>query len=238
MTEKLYISNSYLRSCDSKVKFVSGEQAVFERTVFHPLSGGVANDLGTVMHSGSFYRVIDVIEDKSTNDIIHTFETPPTFKQGDTVKMELDWRRRYKLMKLHTAAHILSSVMYKKYGALITGGHIDVDLAKDDFNIEKSDRTIFEKAIEEVNDIASKAIEVKIYYLPRDEALKIPGIVKLANKAPPSLKELRIVEIPEVDIQADGGPHVGNTSEIGKVVFLKVENKGKDRKRVYYKIAE
>lgn len=238
MTERLYIFDSYLKSCDSKVKFVNGEKVVFERTIFHPLSGGVANDLGTVTHSGIAQGIVDVTEDKNTGDIIHTLEAKPSFMQGDVVTMELDWNRRYTLMKLHTAAHILSSIMYKKYGALITGGHINVDLAKDDFSIEKSDRTIFEEAISELNDIASKAIDVKIYYMPREEALKIPGMVKLAEKAPPALSELRIVEIPGVDVQADGGPHVRNTSEIGKVVLVKVENKGKDRKRVYYKIAE
>ncbi|MBO3804106.1 MAG: alanyl-tRNA editing protein [Candidatus Brockarchaeota archaeon] len=230
--------DSYLRSCDSKVKLVNGEKVVLDRTVFHPLSGGVANDLGTIAHSGTEYNVVDVSEDRSTGDIVHALSTTPSFKEGDLVTVELDWERRYALMKLHTAAHVLSSIMYKKYGALITGGHVDPDMAKDDFSIEKSDRTIFEKAIEEVNEAASKAVEVKIYTMARDEALKIPGIVKLADKAPPEVRELRIVEIPGIDVQADGGPHVRNTSEIGKVALVRVENKGRNRKRVYYKIAE
>ncbi|MEM3509305.1 MAG: alanyl-tRNA editing protein, partial [Nitrososphaerota archaeon] len=148
----------------------------------------------------------------------------------------IDWNRRYKLMRLHTAAHIISSIMYKDYGALITGGHIDENYAKDDFSLEKFDKKIFEEAIRKANEIVKKAIEVKIYFLKREEALKIPGIIKLAEKMPPEVEKLRIVEIPEVDIQADGGPHVKNTKEIGEIILLKIENKGKNKKRIYYNV--
>jgi misacylated tRNA(Ala) deacylase len=238
MTEKLFMKDSYLRTCEATVQKVEGNEVILDRTIFHPLSGGVSNDVGKIAHLDQEYEVVEVREDKESEDIIHVLSKKPEFSVGNIVICELDWNRRYKLMKLHTAAHILSAIMYNKYNALITGGHIEPEEAKDDYSIEKADKSLFEEAIREVNEISSKAIEVKVYFLPREEALKIRGIVKLAERAPPNLEELRIVEIPGVDIQADGGPHVKNTSEIGRIVLLKVENKGKNRKRVYYKLQE
>jgi len=235
---KLYMDDSYLKRCDTKVRGIQGDLVTFESTVLHPLSGGVANDLGNVSCHGTSYDVIDVGEDKVTGDVIHALSKTPSFKIGDAAEIALDWERRYALMKLHTAAHILSSIMYGKYGALVTGGHIEPDVAKDDFNIERADKQLFEGVIDEVNAVASKTIEVKVYYLPRDRALEIPGIIKLADRLPPESGELRIVEIVGRDIQADGGPHVRDTSEIGNVVLLRVENKGKNRKRVYYRIKD
>jgi misacylated tRNA(Ala) deacylase len=230
------MQDSYLKSCDSQVKTIRGNQVSFDRTVFHPLSGGVANDLGKILHFSKRYDVIDIREDKDTDDVTHALSETPPFKEGEVVTMELDWDRRYMLMRLHTAAHILSSIMYGKYGAMVTGGHIEPSGAKDDFNVERADRAIFEDAIDEANIAVSRGVDVKVYYLPREEAIRIPGIVKLADRMPPQLMELRIVEITGIDIQADGGPHVRNTSEIGKIELTKVENKGKNRKRLYYEV--
>jgi misacylated tRNA(Ala) deacylase len=239
LTHKLYMDDSYLKRCSTEVKSIDNDRVTLERTILHPHSGGVANDLGTVFgpYDKGSYDVINVLEDRSNGDVIHILSSSPSFRVGDIVEITLDWDRRYKLMKLHTAAHILSSVMYRSYGALITGGQIDPDVAKDDYNLERADRTIYEGALDEVNAIISRAIEVKIYYLSREKALAIPGIVKLVDRMPPEGNELRIVEIPGIDIQADGGPHVRNTSEIGNIELLKVENKGKNRKRIYYKMS-
>jgi misacylated tRNA(Ala) deacylase len=126
--------------------------------------------------------------------------------------------------------------MYEKYKAFITGGSISYEYAYDDYSLDIMDKNIFYDVVEEANKIVKRGIEVKIYWLPREEALKIPGIVKLAHKMPPDLKYLRIVEIPGIDIQADGGPHVKNTKEIGEIIVLKIVNKGKRRKRLYYTV--
>ena len=139
-------------------------------------------------------------------------------------------------MRHHTAAHILAAVMYKEYGALITGGNVSSDRAYNDYSLEVMDKSVFEDAVSRANEIVREALPVKIYWLPRDEALKIPGVVKLASRMPPEVRELRIVEIPGVDLQADGGPHVRNTSEIGEIVLLKAVNKGRRRKRLYYTV--
>ncbi|MCS7103360.1 MAG: alanyl-tRNA editing protein AlaXM [Candidatus Korarchaeum sp.] len=235
MTELVYQTDSYLTEFESEVVKVRGNRVYLERTAFHPLSGGVADDRGYLEFKGRMYEVVSVEEDP---DVAHVLSSEPEFREGDLVKGLIDWERRYKLMRLHTADHMLAAVLYRSRGALVTGGHIEPEYAKSDFSLERGERSVFEEAIEEVNQIASKGLEVKIYFLPREEALKIPGVIKLADRMPPNVRVLRIVEIPGVDVQADGGPHVRNTREIGKVKLLRVENKGKGKKRVYFTLEE
>ena len=165
-------------------------------------------------------------------------EAEPTgLNQGDAVKGVIDWDRRYCLMRLHTAAHLIATVMYRDYSALITGGQVDVDQAKLDFNLPRTDREVFEDAVRKANEDAAKRVELKIYFLSQEEALKVPGVVKLAERMPPEERELRIVEIPGIDLQADGGPHVRNTGEIGEIQLLRIENKGKNQRRLYFRTA-
>lgn len=236
-TELLYQRDSYVKEFEARVVEVLGNAVILDRTAFHPRSGGVANDTGYLEYGGTRYRVSDVYIDRVRNVVVHVVE-------GDTLGLEpglvvrgfIDWDRRYRLLRLHTAAHILAAVMYRDYGALITGGNIRPEYAYDDYSLEKFDKRIFEDAVAKANEVVRRGIEVKIYWLKREEALRIPGIVKLASRAPPNAEFLRIVEIPGVDIQADGGPHVRNTSEIGEIVFLRAENRGRKRKRLYYTV--
>jgi len=233
MAELIYQADCYVTDFEARVTRVEGNKLFLDRTAFHPTSGGVANDTGFIESSSGRWNVIDVIEER---DVAHLLDSKPDLSVGDIVRGHIDWDRRYRLMRLHTADHILTAILYREKGALVTGGHIDPEYAKSDFSLERGEREVFEEAIKKVNEIASSGIEVKIYFLPREEAMKIPGIVKLAAKMPPTLEKLRIVEIPGIDIQADGGPHVRNTREIGEVKLLKVENKGKGKKRVYFTV--
>ena len=137
-------------------------------------------------------------------------------------------------MRMHTAAHVLGSMMFNELGAKITGNQLEVDKTRFDFNLEEFDRVKFDAAVAKANEALSRAVELKTYSLPREEAMKIPGVVKLAGALPPSISELRIVEIPGVDIQADGGTHVRNLSEAGRIEILKLENKGKENRRIYF----
>jgi misacylated tRNA(Ala) deacylase len=237
LTELLFQKDSYLKEFNAKLLSIQESNIVLDRTAFHPLTGGVDCDLGSISTMSETYRIVKVTEDKVTGNVLHNIEEVPKIKIGDNVTGSIDWARRYKLMKLHTAAHILSSILFKKYGAYVTGGHIDAEHAKDDFNLESSDKSVFDEAVRETNEVISRGAEVKIYFLSREEALKIPGIIKLAQRAPPNINTLRIVEIQDVDIQADGGPHVANIKEISGITIEKVENKGKGRKRVYYKLS-
>jgi len=233
MAELIYQADCYVTDFEARVTRVEGNKLFLDRTAFHPTSGGVANDTGFIESSSGRWNVIDVIEE---GDVAHLLDSKPDLSVGDIVRGHIDWDRRYRLMRLHTADHILTAILYREKGALVTGGHIDPEYAKSDFSLERGEREVFEEAIKKVNEIASSGIEVKIYFLPREEAMKIPGIVKLAAKMPPTLEKLRVVEIPGIDIQADGGPHVRNTREIGEVKLLKVENKGKGKKRVYFTV--
>ncbi|MCX8184798.1 MAG: alanyl-tRNA editing protein AlaXM [Sulfolobales archaeon] len=234
-TELLYLNNSYLKEFEAVVVDVVGNYVTLDRTAFHPTAGGVDKDLGLLVREDVVYEVIDVVME--AGDVVkHVVRSASGLSPGAVVRGVIDWNRRYRLMRLHTASHILSAIMYRDFNALITGGHIYPEYARDDFDFERFEREVFEEAFQKVNDVVKQGLEVKIYWLPRDEALRIPGITKLAQKALPQVPHLRIVEIPGIDIQADGGPHIRNTSEIGFVRLMKVENRGKKRKRVYYTI--
>jgi len=236
-TKPLFLYDSYLKEFEACVQQITGNLIVFDQTAFHPLTGGVACDTGYLTKGNVKHTVVKVEINKETKEITHTLEGQAVdLKQGDLVKGILDWDRRYKLMRLHTAAHLIATIMYRDYNALITGGQVDFEYAKLDFNLPRTDREIFEAAVQKANGEAGKGVELKIYFLARDEALKMPGVVKLAEKMPPEEKELRIVEIPGIDLQADGGPHVKNTNEIGEIRLLKIENKGKNQRRVYFDV--
>ncbi|MEM7817728.1 MAG: alanyl-tRNA editing protein, partial [Candidatus Aenigmatarchaeota archaeon] len=155
-------------------------------------------------------------------------------KADDVVCGKLDWERRYRLMRMHTTAHLLSALLYKRSGVLITGNQLGTDRSRMDFSLENFDRSMFAAICSEANELVSKGVPVKIYFLPRDEALKIEGVVKLAGALPPNIETLRIVEIVGVDMQADGGPHVANLKELGSIEIVKMENKGKANRRVYF----
>ncbi len=236
MARLVYQWDSYVREYWARVVRVNGNRVFLDETIFHPRSGGVDHDTGYIVAGDDRYRVVNVYFDREFGDVVHELDRSPSFSPGDKVLLVLDWDRRYKLMRLHTAAHILSGLMYSMYGALITGGNISVDKAYEDYGLEVFDKNIFIDLVEKANEVISKDLEVKIYWLPREEALRIPGLVKLAGRSPPNVEKLRIVEIPGVDIQADGGPHVRRTGEVGRIEIIDIVNKGKKRKRIYYTV--
>lgn len=207
---------------------MEGSAVVLDQTLFYPRGGGVACDFGTL--NGSRVQETTKADDK----ILHALEFPGSFKIGDEVKGELDWERRHRLMRMHTAGHLLSSILYSKANCRITGNQIDVDRSRMDFNLESFDRAQIEGYVAEANEVIRKDAPVKTYFLKREEALKLPDMVKLAEAAPPAEDQLRIVEIEGVDRQADGGLHVSHLREIGQIQLLKLENKGKTNRRLYY----
>jgi len=233
--QALYMEDSYLKEFEADVVSVKdGKFVVLDKTAFYPNSGGQPHDTGMMTaEDGAQYNV--VFTGKFSGQISHEVDKEG-LKQGDKVKCALDWDRRYKLMRMHTAAHLLCSFFHKKAGALITGNQLNIEKSRIDFSLDDFDREKINEYVRDANDVVQKGVEVKTYTLPREEAMKIPDVVKLANALPPSIKELRIVEIEGVDTQADGGTHVKNTSEIGTISLLKAENKGKNNRRIYYKV--
>ncbi|RIB35444.1 MAG: alanyl-tRNA editing protein AlaX [Candidatus Nanoclepta minutus] len=233
MTKYLYWYDSYIKEFEARVVRVEGNRVVLDQTIFHPRTGGVDCDTGKLIFNDEEYFVKEVIKDGE--EALHVLDREPKFREGDVVKGMIDWDRRYRLMKLHTAAHILSAVLYNRYNILITGGEITPEYARDDYSLSSDNwRNILEEAVIETNKIIERGVPVKVYFLSREEAMKIPGIVKLMEKSPPNVREWRIVEIEGIDLQADGGPHVSNTREIGGIKVLKLENRGKNNKRIYY----
>lgn len=230
MTRKLFWEDTYAREFDAEVELVDGNRVVLDQTAFNPRGGGLVSDTGKL----NGMKVIEAT--KEGDNVYHMLEAPPELRVGDKVHGVLDWDRRYRIMRMHTTAHILSAVVNGETGALITGNQISPDESRVDFNLENFDKEKMSYFIDKVNEAAARALEVKTYFMKREEALATPGFVKLAKAMPPSLEMLRIVQIGDVDTQADGGVHVKNTSEIGRVVGLKTENKGKSNRRMYFTI--
>ncbi len=233
MTDLICLKDSYMKEMQVSVSKVEGNKVEFDKTIFYPTGGGQPTDLGVVKRGSIVFNVINV---KKENGCVWHEINPPGLAVGDVVVQEIDWVRRYKLMRMHTAAHVLGAVMFEK-NVLVTGNQLGVDQTRFDFNCETGlERELFDSAIKEVNEKLALNVDVRVSEMPREQALAIPGMVKLADKLPPSLSILRIVEIPGLDVQADGGTHVRNTREVGKIKLEKIENKGSKNKRIYFSL--
>lgn len=230
MTVRIYWEDMYAREFDATVLRSEGKAVVLDRTAFNPRGGGLVSDTGEI----AGVRVIEVV--KEGDEIVHMVEDGPAIRQGSVVHAQLDWGRRYRIMRMHTAAHILSAVVNRETGALITGNQVAPDESRVDFDLGEFDRDKLSYYVEKVNEVVKRGLEVKAFFMKREEALRIPGLVKLASAAPPALDMLRIVQIGDVDTQADGGVHVRNTKEIEGVIALRVENKGRNNKRIYFTV--
>jgi misacylated tRNA(Ala) deacylase len=134
-TKQLYLYDSYRKEFEAKILTVAGNQVVLNQTAFHPLTGGVAHDTGYMAKGDIQHRVLRVDINRETKEIIHVLDDASGLSSGDTVKGVLDWERRHRLMRLHTAAHLIAAIMYRNYNALITGGQVDCEQAKLDFNL-------------------------------------------------------------------------------------------------------
>jgi misacylated tRNA(Ala) deacylase len=234
MTVALYLEDSYLRECDATVRSVTeGKYVVLDRTVFYPKGGGQPWDTGRVTRGSDVFNVVYV--GKFSGEVSHEV-AQLGLNVGDRVHCVIDWERRYKLMRSHTAAHVFASLLCEGTGALVTGNQLDVDQTRFDFSLENFSREILEKYVADANSLFKQDIPVRWYELPREEALKIKGVVRMAEAFPPDIPSLRIVEVVGVDRQADGGTHVRNLREVGQIEFLKAENKGKFNRRVYFRL--
>ncbi len=268
MKSALYLIDSYLQEFDAEVVSVAdapqgnnnnnNKFVVLNQTCFYPNSGGQLNDVGTLtrISDGKVFNVVFTAkthsEDPNDVKISHEVNNPANDSEseqcilnvGDKVHGKIDWQRRNALQRYHTASHVLSTVINNETGALITGNQLETDKAKIDFSLKDFDREKMAEYVKKANEIIDKNLAVKTYFLPREEAMKIPGIVKLAAALPPAVDELRIVQIGQYDssgnrpfdIQADGGTHVKMLSEIGHLELIKLDNKGAERRRIYFKL--
>lgn len=235
MTELLYMDDSYIKEFEAKVIKVTEEGIVLDKTAFYPQGGGQPTDTGKIIKDNNEFDVEKV--KKVDADIVHFLKNDDwkeSIKEGDVVKGMINWERRHILMRMHTAAHVISAVFNKKAGALITGNQLDIDKSRFDFNLEDFNRDEILAYVGEANKLMAEGKDVTINYLLREKALEDPELVKLAKVLPPSVKELRIINIGNIDRQCDGGTHVKNTKEVGEIEIVKMDNKGKNNRRLYF----
>ncbi|MGC9779275.1 MAG: alanyl-tRNA editing protein [Candidatus Heimdallarchaeota archaeon] len=238
MTELLYLLDSYLKEFNATITKISddGLDVYLNQTAFYPGGGGQPNDEGKLTIGGISFQVLKVGRDNN-KDIYHKVDKKVDADVGSVVKGEIDWDRRYTIMRYHSALHILCGLIWKEFGASVTGGNMYVDKARMDFNLTDFSKERIEYIEKRIAEEVKAKREIKIAILSREEAFQIPDLIKTKiNLLPPQIKEVRTVEIVGLDLQADGGTHVKNTSEVGKVKIIETINKGKDNKRIVIKI--
>ncbi len=233
MVELLYLEDSYLKEFEAQV-VDSGPYFIFlDRTAFYPGGGGQPADRGVIEFTDKKSKVVDM----KRENIAHVIdgELPEV---GEKIKGIIDWERRYKIMRTHTAVHVLSGVAYQNFGVKITGNQLYEGRARVDLSFDNLSREIIEKIIEDSNSIINEDLKVKAYYLPKEEFMRTPELMRVNPKLYEKYDKIRIVEIENFDAQADGGTHVLSLREIGKIVLEKYESKGRRNKRIYVRVED
>jgi misacylated tRNA(Ala) deacylase len=234
MTEHLYPTDSYITEFDAAVTASENQAVALDRTAFYPGGGGQPCDVGTLTWDGGSAQVVKV--KRQGAKVWHTLDgvLPPV---GTTVHGKLDWERRYRLMRTHTALHVLCGVVWRDYGASVTGGNMEPLKGRMDFEFETMRKELVTEIEASVNAEIELGHPVRIAILPREEAFQIPDLIRTKiNLLPPQIQEVRTVEIVGLDLQADGGTHVANTDEIGQVRVVDYKSKGAINKRIYIEL--
>jgi misacylated tRNA(Ala) deacylase len=235
-TDLLFLRDAYLRSARAEVTHADGVRIALDRTVFYPTGGGQPHDTGTLSWDGGTAVITEVR--KSGDGVWHTLEgdIPPI---GSEVTAEIDWDRRHRLMRTHTALHVLCGVIWNEWGVPVTGGNMEPLSARMDFELDPTPEG-FGARVEELvaaELAADRAIEIS--FVPRSEAVLDEALIRTkVSLVPESVAEIRVVDIVGLDRQADGGTHVRTTGEVGAVRVVKTESKGKGNKRVRIEVTD
>jgi misacylated tRNA(Ala) deacylase len=241
MTDAICYRDAYLRSVDATVRDVrpgAGDGAalvVLDRTVFYPGGGGQPADRGVLLRSADGRSWVVRSARKDGSDIVHELEPGGDGEPaaGDRLTVDLDWARRHALMRTHTALHALCGVVWRDYGAQVTGGNMEPGAGRMDFEFERMGAELVEEIEATVNAELARGRDVRVNVLPRDEAFAIPDLIRTkVNLLPPGIEEIRTIEIVGLDLQADGGTHVANTGEVGAIRVTGYESKGRINKRI------
>ena len=238
MTTPLYHYDSYTSSFRAKIigKDPENHAVLLDQTAFYPGGGGQPNDRGSMQVGQEIYPIIKVR--KLNNQILHILGGESDLPEiGEEASCQVDWDLRYQLMRTHTAMHILCGVIFRDYGASVTGGDMEPLNGRMDFEFETMEKELVLEIEKAVNLEVKTARPVRTAILPREEAFKIPDLIRTKiNLLPEGINEIRIVEIVGLDLQADGGTHVKNTSEVGAIRIIDYKSKGKINKRIYLQI--
>jgi misacylated tRNA(Ala) deacylase len=236
MTEELQVTDSYARSTEAIVVEVRPDGVVLDRTVFYSRSGGQPGDTGWLRWDGGESRVRDTVRQGGVPVHVVEGDHPPV---GARVDAEIDWDRRYLLMRTHTALHVLSGIVWSDYGAKVTGGNMEPGEARMDFELDSVTEEFGREVEQKLNEALASSRPVSVLFLPRVEALADPDLIRTkVNLIPESIDPIRIIDIEGIDRQADGGTHVRSTDEVGVVRVVKTENKGKTFKRMRIAVGE
>jgi misacylated tRNA(Ala) deacylase len=238
MTDLLYQSDSYCQEFSARVTEISTEPLgiVLDVTAFYPGGGGQPCDTGILSSNDREFVIEKTI--KLGANIIHCVPQGTVLPEvGEHIDGRLNWERRYRLMRTHTAMHILCGVVFRDYGALVTGGDMEPLKGRMDFEFERMEKDLVTKIESAINQEVNKNLEVRVRLLPRAEAYQIPDLIRTKiNLLPEGIQKVRIVEILGLDLQADGGTHVQFTSEVGPIRVVDYKSKGKINKRIYIEL--
>jgi misacylated tRNA(Ala) deacylase len=243
VTSEMAAVDAYATTVSAVVSEVLPDGVVLDRTVFYPRGGGQPGDTGVLSLGGSggsigssgSVAVTDTV--KRDGQIVHMVDDPAQallpLVVGSSVEASIDWQRRHLLMRTHTALHALSGIVFRDYGAKVTGGNMEPGVARMDFELESLAAGFGEEIEAKLNAALAEDHEVRVLFLPRAEALSDPDLVRTkVNLIPESVDPIRIIDIVGLDRQADGGTHVRSTAEVGTVRVVKTENKGKTFRRI------
>ena len=235
MTHLLYYDDAYIQEFDATVVAVEGDRVALDRTAFYPGGGGQPNDMGWLEVGGR--RLVVAKVKKEGDSVWHWLAVDsesPLIDVGNRIRGVLDWGRRYKLMRTHTAMHILCGVVWRDYGAQVTGGNMDPGEGRMDFEFASLSRELIQEIEARCNVEIAAAHPLRTQILPRAEAFQIPDLIRTKiNLLPAGIQEVRTVEIVGLDLQADGGTHVANTQEVGAIKVVDYKSKGAINKRIY-----
>jgi misacylated tRNA(Ala) deacylase len=238
MTRLLYQTDSYLKEFDAIITAIETEDhaIIFDQTAFYPGGGGQPSDKGWLLVGDETLNVKR--SRKVGKNVLHNIETDhPLPDIGTYTHGHIDWDRRYKLMRTHTAMHILCGVIFRDYGASVTGGSMESLSGRMDFEFETMHKDLVQEIEASINDEVDNARPVKTNILPREEAFQIPDLIRTKiNLLPEGIQQIRVVEIEGLDLQADGGTHVKNTSEVGRIQVVDYKSKGRINKRIYVRL--
>ena len=236
MTDELFSTDAYIRSVKATVAEMYDQGVVLDKTIFYAQSGGQPGDTGWLKWKGGECRVGDTF--KQDGQIVHQVEgsAPP---EGTKITAELDWARRHLLMRTHTALHALSGIVFRDYGAKVTGGNMEPGIARMDFELATMSQEFGLIVEEKLNTELEKDRPVTVSFLPRAEALSDLDLIRTkVNLIPANVDPIRVIDIEGLDKQADGGTHVRSTAEVGRVRVTKTESKGKGFKRMRIEIVD
>ncbi|HLW45540.1 MAG TPA: alanyl-tRNA editing protein [Acidimicrobiales bacterium] len=232
MTELLYLHDAYAREMEATVTGVEGDRVTLDRTVFYPTGGGQPHDTGRLGEA----RVVEVRKDG--DQVWHLLEGPVP-DVGATVEGRVDWDRRHALMRTHTALHVLCGVIWHEWGKAVTGGNMEPLSARMDFEFDPLPEGFGATVEARVNEELAAARPIEVRFVQREAALADEDLIRTkVNLVPPSVTELRVIDIVGLDKQADGGTHVRRTDEVGRIRVVKTESKGKANKRIRLEVLD